>query len=84
MPLTDMVGGLIAWLIYRALRQKWIAVPMVGYALTTGASVAVMLWAMGIDLFWLSLLAVTGSELIILIGGIPLMLPAKRYIFKDA
>ncbi len=84
MPLTDMAGGLIAWTIYRALRQRWIAIPMAVYALTTGAAVALMLWAMGIDLFWLSLLFVTASELVILIGGIPIMFQAKRFIVREA
>jgi len=80
MPLTDMAGGLLAWTIYRALQRKWIAVPLFVYAATTGAAVAVMLWALEIDLFWLSLLTVTVSEAIILIGGGPLLLPAKKYI----
>lgn len=83
MPFTDMAGGWIAWAIYRALRQKWIVAPMAVYALTTGAAVALMLWAMGIDLFWLSMLFVSASELIILIGGIPLMKQAKLWVCPD-
>jgi uncharacterized membrane protein len=84
MPLTDMAGGVLAWAIFRLLKKRWTMIPaMAAYALTTGAAVALMLWVMGIDLFWFSLLAVTASELIILIGGVPLMYQAKRFIVKE-
>ena len=84
MPLTDVAGGVIAWAVYRALRQRWAIVPMSVYALTTGAAVAFMLWMMSIDLFWLSLVFVTASELIILVGSIPLMMQAKSSVIKEA
>lgn len=80
MPLTDMAGGLLAWGVYRILRQRWIVLPMSIYAVTTGAAVALMLWAMRIDLFWPVFLFVGASELIILIGGIPLMRQVKPWL----
>jgi hypothetical protein len=81
MPFTDMVGGLLAWTIIRMFKKRWMMIPaMALYALTTGAAVATMLWAMKIDLFWFTLISVTTSELVILIGGIPLLLPVRKYI----
>ena len=74
MPLTDVAGGLLAWALYRfVLRGRWPALPMAVYALTTGAAVGLMLWAFGLGGFWLLGGAVAASELIILIGGTPLM-----------
>ena len=78
MPLTDMLGGLLAWWTYKALRK--LALSSAVYAVTTALSVATMLWAMGIDLFWFSLLTVSVSELVILVGGIPLMRQAKPWV----
>jgi uncharacterized membrane protein len=82
MPLTDMAGGLMAWAVYRALHKRLMFIPCTVYALTTGASVALMLWMMGIDLFWLSLLTVSVSELIILVGGIPVMRRVGQWAFR--
>jgi len=74
MPFTDVIGGLLAWALYRfVLRGRWPAVPMAVYALTTGAAVGLMLWAFGLGGFWLLAGAVAASELVILIGGTPLM-----------
>jgi uncharacterized membrane protein len=74
MPLTDMVGGLLAWMLYRfVLRGHWPVLPMAIYALTTGLAVGLMLWAFGLGIFWLLAGAVAVSELIILIAGTPLM-----------
>jgi uncharacterized membrane protein len=74
MPFTDMVGGLIAWALYRfVLRRRWPVVPMAVYALTTGLAVGMMLWAFGLGGFWLLAGTVVISELIILVGGTPLV-----------
>jgi uncharacterized membrane protein len=76
MPFTDMAGGLLAWVLYRfALRGRWPAVPMAIYALTTGLAVGLMLWILGFGSggFWLTSGVVAVPELIILIGGTPLM-----------
>jgi uncharacterized membrane protein len=79
MPLTDILGGFLAWWVFRLLRKRWAVVPCALYAVTTALSVALMLWAMGIDLFWLSLLFVGASELVILVGAVPvLFLPLKN------
>jgi uncharacterized membrane protein len=74
MPFTDMVGGLLAWVLYRyVLRRRWPAVPMTVYALTTGLAVGLMLWAFGLGGFGLMAGTVAISELVILVGGTPLM-----------
>jgi uncharacterized membrane protein len=78
MPLTDMAGGLLAWWSYRTLHKMALSCSI--YAITTALSVALMLWVLGIDLFWLSVLTVGASELAILIGGIPLMRQAKPWV----
>jgi len=74
MPLTDIAGGVLAWALYRfVLRERWPAVAMGLYALTTGAAVGVMLQVFGLGGFWLLTGAVGLSELIILVSGTPLM-----------
>jgi uncharacterized membrane protein len=74
MPLTDMLGGLLAWAIYRfALRERWPAIPMAAYALTTGLAVGVMLYALGFGELAILAGGVVVSELIILVAGTPLM-----------
>ena len=81
MPLTDMVGGILAWWTYRALHKMALSCTL--YALSTALAVAMMLWAMGIDLFWVSFGLVGVSELAILIGGIPLMRRAKPWLCQS-
>jgi len=78
MPLADIAGGILAWWSYKMLRKMIVSCAL--YALTTAIAVAVMLRAVGIDLFWFSLAAVGVSELVILIGGIPLMKRTKPWI----
>jgi len=80
MPLTDMIGGVLAWAIYRVLRRRWMVLPCAVYALTTGASVALMLWALGIDAFPISFALISASELAILFGAIPLLSPVKQWL----
>jgi len=78
MPLTDMLGGVLAWWSYKALKK--LALSGALYAITTALAVAMMLWALGIDLFWFTLASVGVSELLILVGGIPLMRQAKPWV----
>ena len=82
MPLTDMVGGLIAWAIFRASGRKWPFLPMAVYALTTGAAVGCMLFFFGVGGFWLLFASVGASELVILVGGSPLLLPVIHALQK--
>lgn len=82
MPLTDIVGGVIAWGIYRALRERFAVIPCTVYALSTAAAVALMLWALGIGGFWFMLLTVGISELAILIGGIPLIMRLNPWLIQ--
>ena len=80
MPLTDMAGGLLAWAIYRMLRQRWAALPMSIYALTTGLAVGTMLFVFQLGGFWLLSGAVAASELLIMVGGIPLIFGMRRIL----
>lgn len=80
MPVTDVLGGFLAYGIFRAMRQRYPVVPMVVYAVTTAASVAVMLVAFGVDLFWPLFLSVGISELIILMAGIPVAVQIKKVL----
>jgi len=80
MPFTDMAGGLLAWLIYRALGRRWPVVPMVLYAVTTGAAVGLMLSMLGSGGYWVVTLPVAGSELIILIAGVPVIFGIQRLL----
>lgn len=83
MPFTDMAGGLLAWALYRfVLRRRWPVVPMAVYALTTGLAVGLMLWAFGLGAFGLLAGTVVISELIILVGGTPLMFWIERMLEK--
>jgi len=70
MPITDLLGGLLACLLYKKLNRY---VVMVIYAVTTSFSVAYMLVALGVGGFWLMLGSVLISEVIILCGGVPLV-----------
>jgi len=81
MPITDVLGGLLAWWIKRTLQgirvaqvrpwAPWIA--MLVYGLTTGLSVAVMLAFLGVMPLWLGFLSVGTSEVIILVAGWPIL-----------
>lgn len=74
MPFTDMAGGLLAWWLFRLLRRRLPALPLAVYALTTSASVGLMLTALGTGGFWLLAGSVAVSELVIIIAGYPLIL----------
>ena len=83
MPFTDMAGGLIAWAIYYYVLHKHSPVfSMTVYALTTGASVALMLTIMGAGEFWFNFISVGLSELIILIIGIPVIFGIEKILSK--
>lgn len=74
MPITDIIGGVLAWMLYKfVLRGRLPIVAMALYALTTGIAVGLMLYALRLGGFWLMSGMVMASELIILIGGLPMM-----------
>lgn len=80
MPLTDMAGGVLAWAVYRAMGLRWPALPMGLYALATGLAVGLMLWVLKVGGFWYMSGTVAVSELIILIGGIPMMFGIEKVL----
>jgi uncharacterized membrane protein len=81
MPLTDMLGGLIAWALFRLLlRQRLPVIPMVVYAITTGFAVGLMLTMLQVGEFWPLGLGVAASELIILVLAVPLMLFIEKQL----
>jgi len=72
MPLTDILGGFLAWGIYQVLGNRYPVVPMVIYALTTSAAVALMLYFLGFGTVFVGALPIFLSEAIILVGAIPI------------
>ena len=76
MPLTDILGGLLAWGIYHALRERYPVIPMLIYALTTSAAVALMLYLLGLEGGIFAGFPIFISEALILVGAIPI----ARYI----
>lgn len=83
MPLTDIVGGLLAWALYRLLRQRWAVLPCILYAVTTGLAVAFMLVMLGVGGFWLMFATVTASEVVVLIGGLVLLTALKPWLSRS-
>jgi uncharacterized membrane protein len=69
MPFTDFAGGVLCWWIGK--RSPWLGV--VVYALTTGASVSLMLHVVTGAPFLPLFASIGASELILLIGGFPIM-----------
>jgi len=82
MPITDMIGGGIAWGIYRLMANRWPVIPMVVYAVTTGAAVGLMLTVLGVGGFWLMFVSVGASELVILVTGTPIIFYIARVLRK--
>ena len=80
MPITDVVGGVIAWGLFAVLRRRFAVLPMIVYALTTGAAVGLMLQAFGLGGFWFLSATVAASELIILVAGTPMILWIVRML----
>jgi uncharacterized membrane protein len=79
MPITDGLGGVLAWMVARALGQRvgpWLAA--LCYALTTGAAVGLMLYFVGGVSFWFAFVTVALSEAVIIVGGLPIM----RYVAR--
>ena len=79
MPLTDILGGLLAWGIFRALGERYPVIPMLIYAFTTSAAVALMLFLLGLGGGFIAGLAIFISEAIILAGAVPI----GRYISQQ-
>ena len=73
MPITDILGGLIAYGVYTMLKKKSLVPPMIVYSLTTGLSVGLMLAVLGVGGFWLLFASVSISELVIMVGGLPIV-----------
>jgi len=74
MPLTDTLGGVLAWWIYtKLLNRSMPSISMFIYALTTAASVALMLVFFGAGGFWFLFVTIFISEAILLIAGIPIV-----------
>lgn len=80
MPITDLLGGILAYEIYKLLNNKLAYVPMAIYALTTSAAVAFMLVVLGVGGFWLLFGSVLVSELIILLGGVPIVFSIMKVV----
>jgi uncharacterized membrane protein len=80
MPFSDMLGGVIAWSIYKMLGKRWAAIPMLVYAVSTGMAVGIMLFMLNVGGFWLLSGSVAVSEVVILVGGIPLIFGIKKIL----
>ncbi len=91
MPITDLIGGLLIYRVFQSVIRvfphrtgtaEWIVaiLSMILYAVTTSASVALMLWAFGIDGYWILFWPILASELIILNAGIPIILQLRSYL----
>jgi uncharacterized membrane protein len=80
MPITDIVGGFMAWRVYRAIRGKTIFPSMILYATTTGLSVGIMLSAFGLGYWYVAALPIIASELIILLVASPMLWKAMEWI----
>ena len=83
MPLTDIAGGILAWIIFRALNNRYPGIPMTVYAITTALAVGVMLYFLGVGGTILVALAIFVSEIIIFIGGIPTVTYISRWVNLD-
>ena len=70
--LSSPYVGLLAWGIYRSLSERFPVIPMLIYALTTSAAVALMLYLLGLGGGSIAGLAIFISEAVILIGSIPI------------
>lgn len=73
MPLTDAAGGLLANYIFALLKKHFPLLPLIVYALTTSISVGLMLTMYGLGGFWILAGSVAVSELVILLGGYPII-----------
>jgi uncharacterized membrane protein len=78
MPLTDMLGGILAWGLYRMIGKKSVFPSMILYAITTGLAVGFMLSFFGFGAWYIASLPVIASEMILLIVGAPLVLYIQK------
>ncbi len=69
MPFTDFAGGVLCWWLGRL--SPWLGVTI--YALTTAASVSLMINVLTAMPFLPLFASIGTSELILLVGGLPLM-----------
>ncbi len=83
MPLTDIAGGILAWIIFRALNNRYPVIPMTVYAITTALAVGGMLYFLGVGGIILVALSIFVSEIIIFIGGIPIVTYISRWVDLD-
>jgi uncharacterized membrane protein len=74
MPITDMLGGFLAWGLYWLIRKKSVFPSMILYAITTGLAVGLMLSFFGFGAWYIAALPIIASEMILLIVGAPLVL----------
>jgi uncharacterized membrane protein len=80
MPLTDIAGGAIAYILFRWMGKRYPLVALSVYAITTSLSVGLMLSFFGAGGFWLLAGSVAISELIILIAGYPVIMWMMRVL----
>ena len=81
MPLTDILGGLLVWAVYKLLlRRKAPALAMALYALTTSLAVSAMLAILGVDAFLVLFPPILFSELVIMAPATPLIFWIKRQL----
>lgn len=73
MPLSDMLGGVATYFLYKILHKRYPLLPLVFYALTTSASVGLMLTALEVGGFWILAGSVAVSEIVILAAGYPII-----------
>jgi hypothetical protein len=78
MPVTDLLGGWIAWGLYvrQGRRRPWL--PMIVYAVTTAASVSVMMYAVGEARLRREIGPMLASEVVLLLLGLPIALRIGR------
>jgi len=73
MPLTDIAGGVIAYILFKWMGKRHPLVALSVYAITTSLSVGLMLSFFGAGGIWLLTGSVAIPEFIILIGGYPVI-----------
>ena len=73
MPLTDIAGGVLAYIFFRWMGKRLALVALSVYAITTSLSVGLMLSFYGAGGLWLLAGSVAIPEFIILIGGYPVI-----------
>ena len=73
MPLTDIAGGVIAYILFIWMGKRLPLVALGVYAITTSLSVGLMLSFYGVGGIWLLAGSVAIPEFIILIGGYPVI-----------